>query len=358
MKKRGKSKDKGNSRWMVVGSIFLLFMLFFLAVQNETIQGSLAKIFQIFSKTPVSAPSLLTPANNSIINSSFKFSWTKVSRANTYQLQVSPKSDASFTFPVINISAASTSYAPTSQITNGSYRWRVAATNKFGSGPYSNAFLFEIAPLAPITPPITNQFTDDFSAYTANNCFTDGGTFGPWKSVYNGFGCNKIETDGTNKWLHEAPKAPASLSETHASLVTGPSFSGPLTYEVKSITVQQLRTGTPNPWEVSWILWHYTDNSHFYYFIAKPNGWELGKEDPAYPGNQRYLATGSSPKYPIGTQYTIKITQDSSNRIIVFVNGAQIVSFVDTERPYTSGRIGLYDEDAHVHFDDVKVTQP
>ena len=200
------------------------------------------------------------------------------------------------------------------------------------------------------------KFSDDFSSYSTGTCLSDGATFGQWKLVFNGFGCTQIETDGANKWLHESPKASTSSSETHASLVTGPSFSNPITFEIKSTPISQLRSGTPNPWEVAWVIWHYTDNTHFYYFIAKTNGWELGKEDPAYPGNQRYLATGSSPKYVIGTSYTIKVTQDSSNKITVFVNGAQVVSFTDTERPYTSGKIGLYNEDAHVHFDDVKVS--
>jgi hypothetical protein len=120
-------------------------------------------------------------------------------------------------------------------------------------------------------------------------------------------------------------------------------------------TVRQLRTGSaPNPWEAAWALWHYTDNEHFYYVILKPNGWELGKEDPAYPGAQRFLATGESP-FPIGPTYTVRVRQ-IGNVTTVWADGRQLVSFTDNERPYRSGAIGLYNEDAEVEFDGVSVT--
>ncbi|EQD59984.1 lipoprotein, partial [mine drainage metagenome] len=109
----------------------------------------------------------------------------------------------------------------------------------------------------------------------------------------------------------------------------------------------------PNPWEVGWVLFHYTDNTHFYYFIAKPTGWELGKEDPSYPGNQRFMATGSTP-FPIGTNYHIFITMHGST-ISVTVNGNLIVTYTDTQHPYASGSFGLYDEDSSTVYGPVTV---
>ena len=41
--------------------------------------------------------------------------------------------------------------------------------------------------------------------------------------------------------------------------------------------------------------------------------------------------------------------------IDVFVNGARVVTYTDTERPYALGKIGIYNEDAHVLFDNVTV---
>jgi hypothetical protein len=51
----------------------------------------------------------------------------------------------------------------------------------------------------------------------------------------------------------------------------------------------------------------------------------------------------------------VKITQDVSNVITVWVDGVKITTFTDTETPYASGNIGFYTEDAHVHADDVSV---
>ena len=204
------------------------------------------------------------------------------------------------------------------------------------------------------------SFTDNFSSYTQNTCFTDGANFGPWTEVfgdYSSTACVQVESSGSQSWLDESPQVSTSSSETHSSLVAGPAFSNALKFSLSLNTVAQLRQGSsPNAWEVGWVLWHYTDNTHFYFFIAKPNGWELGKEDPAYPGNQRFLATGSSPSFPIGNWYNIKVVETAQNTITVYVNNQLITTFTDTERPYTSGRIGLYTEDAHVQFENVSST--
>ena len=155
-----------------------------------------------------------------------------------------------------------------------------------------------------------SSFTDNFSSYTQNTCFADGTNFGSWSSAFSGFGCVQVESNGTQSWLDEAPEVSTDSSQTHSSVVLGPSFSNALTFSVSLNTVAQLRQGAaPNPWEVGWVLWHYTDNTHFYYFAPKTNGWELGKEDPAYPGSQRFLATGSSPAFSIGSWHNITIMQ-------------------------------------------------
>ncbi len=207
----------------------------------------------------------------------------------------------------------------------------------------------------PTPAPVVNSFVDDFSGITVRN-YTDGESFGPWFTQFAGYGTVGIELDGSNKLLHLSPQAVDAAGKTQSSLVTGPAYNGPIQFQSKILTVAQLRTGSiPNPWEVAWVVWNYTDNAHFYYFIPKPNGWELGKRDPAYTGGQRFLATGSDKLFPIGQWYTVKITQDAQNLITVWVDGVKITSFADTERPYASGKIGLYTEDAHIHVDDVSV---
>ena len=193
---------------------------------------------------------------------------------------------------------------------------------------------------------------DNFEAYPFEK-WREGTTNGNWKNEFNGYGKVGIERDKTNV-LYEKPKAPITANETHASLVTTTRSFGNLDLSLRMKTVKQLRTPTPNPWETAWVFWDYTDNTHFYYLALKTNGWELGKEDPAYPGSQRFLVTGSTPVFNVGTWYDIRITQQD-NIIKVFVNGNTLTSFIDNERPYLTGKVGLYNEDAHVRFDNVLI---
>jgi hypothetical protein len=205
-----------------------------------------------------------------------------------------------------------------------------------------------------VTPP---TFTETFADLTTNTPWVDGGTYGAWTDAYNGYGTAKITTDGTNV-LEQAPKQSTRTGETHGGLaLTTRQFSGDVDISVRQRTVQQLRLPTPNPWEVPWLLWNYTDDEHFYSVVLKPNGWEIGKEDPAYPGAQRYLATGSTPKFAVGPWHTIRVRQ-VGNQITAWGDGVLLATVTDNERPYSTGSVGLYTEDAVVHHDDVSVTVP
>jgi len=217
-----------------------------------------------------------------------------------------------------------------------------------------------VAPTTTTTvPAVTPLLSETFDSPLLTG-WLDGSVHGNWVSTYNGYGVNGTELDASkgSGVLTESPKASTTPGETHASLVNSTASFGDSDTTVWLTTEAQLRTGsTPNAWEVGWVLWHYTDDTHFYYFAPKPNGWELGKEDPAYPGAQRYLATGSSPTFPVGRAYTVRVRQ-VANTITVWVNGSQIVSFTDSQAPYLRGTLGLYNEDSHVHFDDVLVKAP
>lgn len=189
-----------------------------------------------------------------------------------------------------------------------------------------------------------------------------------WKSVYHGYGSNSVARLFDGQALAIRPKESNSGNETHAGLISGPHPSWPveikgnLTIEASLHTEKQLRQqNAPNPWEVGWLLWDYVDKTHFYYFIPKPNGWELGKADPAYPGDQRFLASGNRPIYPIGNRYVVKIVQavtPTSTTISAFVDGVLLTTFTDRERPYSNGLVGFYSEDAAAYFHSVVVTIP
>jgi hypothetical protein len=206
------------------------------------------------------------------------------------------------------------------------------------------------------TSPPPSLFSDNFEALPIGMDWADGSAHGAWTDVFNGFGTVGIEQAETHV-LGQVPQVSTSAGETHSSLVTTNQSFGDLDLTLRMKTVAQLRTSQPNPWEVAWVFWHYTDNVHFYYLSLKPNGWELGKEDPAYPGAQRFLANASSPSFPVGMWNTVRVRQ-VGNSMSVYANGQLLTTFVDSERPYLSGSIGLYNEDSHAQFDDVQVQAP
>jgi hypothetical protein len=175
-----------------------------------------------------------------------------------------------------------------------------------------------------------------------------------WRVVYNGYGSVLVGT-GRRADVTLHPASPAGARNSHAALVLSRRDWRDMTVAMRVRTTRQLRRLQPNPWEVGWLIWHYRDGQHFYYLALKPNGWELGKEDPAYPGNQRYLATGSNPDFPLGRWYLVVVRQRGA-AIDVTVDGRSLVRVTDTQDPYLSGRIGLYTEDASATFQLVSVT--
>lgn len=210
----------------------------------------------------------------------------------------------------------------------------------------------------------TVTINETFQNYPASACpqYTDNDTFGPWKVVFTGYGCVRILDTGGKQSLEIQPKAPVPAThsaETHATLITSTSsVDGDFTYEGTVATTKQLRTQpAPNAWETAWVVWNYIDNDHFYYFIPKENGWELGKRDPAYPGGQRFLATGSQPVFSLDKLKQFKIAK-LGNTVSVTLDGTEITTFTDAERPYTTGAIGVYTEDAAVRIDNLKLTVP
>lgn len=168
----------------------------------------------------------------------------------------------------------------------------------------------------------------------------------------------KILTADHEKMLVLSTMAPSEAAETHAALALfSPANSSDLViFSGRVATLRQLRQGgKPNSWECAWIVWNYEDNDHFYYLALKPGGWELGKRDPAYPGGQRFMATGSQP-FPVGAWTTFKVSQ-LENHIVVSADNRKLASVIDTQPPiYTSGRIGLYTEDAVAAL--ARVTSP
>ena len=183
--------------------------------------------------------------------------------------------------------------------------------------------------------------------------WADGSVHGPWLAVFDGEGTTTMR-DGV---VSLSPRPAAEAGETHAGLVVTTAQYRDVDFQLRVRTVAQLRkTDPPNPWEVGWVVWAYTDSTHFYYLTLKPNGWELGKADPGYPGSQRFLATGPT-AFPIGKWYSVHV-QQVAGALTVTVDGALLARFTDTETPYAGGALGAYVEDAAADFANLDVHAP
>jgi hypothetical protein len=206
----------------------------------------------------------------------------------------------------------------------------------------------------------TPLFHDDFESLPLGVGWVDNSVHGNWTCIYNCPGTG-IEQDGS-RVLTESPPRSTSPEETHGSSVLTNTSFGDFDMTVRAKTVEQLRTGSPpNNWEIAWVLWHHQDRWNSYYVVLKPQGWEVGKAIycegcPWDNQGQVFLATGSSPSFPIGRWYDVRIRQVGAT-ISVYADGVHLTTFTDSS-PILSGKIGLYNEDAHVHFDDVTICPP
>ena len=191
-----------------------------------------------------------------------------------------------------------------------------------------------------------------FDAIPIAEPWVDATAFGAWYSLHDGFGRTQVEPAGNGRVLTLRTRVPATAAETFSSLVRTRRAFHDVDFSVTLRTTAQLRKQHPNPWEVGWVLWRYTDNRHFYSFIVKPNGWELAKQDGAYDGSQRFLAFSYQRSYPVGRAYRIRV-RHVGRTVTVWVDGTRIVRYIDRERPYSSGSIALYAEDSAVRYSPV-----
>jgi hypothetical protein len=247
------------------------------------------------------------------------------------------------------------------------------------------------------TPPLPHLET--FESYPART-WSEGSTHGDWHVDYDGHGRVWVgSADAGDKVLNLRPTTDPPSTGTSAALVTSRSTtSGDLVLTLRMRTLlqnagQRRLAERANPWEAGWVFWNHrtepgtgdegtgkviSEVEKGYYLVLKTDGWELGKLDQELflgTGGQRYLATGTSPTFPVGPawrQVTIRQVRvdDARVRITVRVDGEHLVQFTDgpgsggqprwsvhpQQEVYTGGRVGLYTEDARVQFDDITRT--
>ncbi len=223
-------------------------------------------------------------------------------------------------------------YGPYSEAARGGVKGK--PTRSPTSSPTSSALPISPNPSPASPSPTTGLFSDDFS-----------GDLSKWQVVYTSANIvsGQLQLIPSNQTYN-------SPTDTHAPLVlAGDTAWQDYVYQVTMKTVRQLRPSNPNPWEVGWIFFRVKDASNFYYFIQKTNGLEIGK---LVNGNQQFIKTASTNPLTIGSTHTYKIALKGSS-ITVFIDGTQVMTATDST--FSSGKIGLYNEDAETLNDNVTV---
>ncbi|HEY6278178.1 MAG TPA: hypothetical protein VIX86_17820 [Streptosporangiaceae bacterium] len=178
-----------------------------------------------------------------------------------------------------------------------------------------------------------------------------------WRPVFNGHGAVSVTGSGPQSVIRMRPAPALARDASHAALVVSTASYRDFTATMTVQTVRQLRrgpAGSPHPWEVGWVLWHYTSDESFYALTLEPAGWVLSKQDPAYWGGERFLASGRTPGFAVGTPHRVQITQ-VGNQITVRAGGHLLTRFTDTQRPYLTGVVGLYCENSQTRFSDIHI---
>jgi 1,2-diacylglycerol 3-beta-glucosyltransferase len=178
------------------------------------------------------------------------------------------------------------------------------------------------------------------------------GSQSQWFPVFNGYGMTSVTGSGAQQVITLSPGRAVTRADTHSALVISKTWYQDFVANTHVRTVRQLRRGTagrPNPWEVGWVVWHYTANQRFYALTLEPTGWVLSKQDPAFRGGERFLASGQFPRFRVGVTHSVGIVQ-IGNEITVSADGHRLARFTDRQRPYLSGAFGVYSEDSLARF--------
>ena len=174
-----------------------------------------------------------------------------------------------------------------------------------------------------------------------------------WKVAYDGYGEVGVE-DGSASLKPATSERPL---ESHAALaLAGSPKWRDYTFEARMNLKQQLRKNSPrNEWEAGWLLFRYMGEARSYYLIHKTNGVELGKLVPPEGEGQVFLVTKSKPRAVPGRWHDYRIEVRGAN-IKVYIDDKLQIDYTDPS-PILHGGVGLYTEDANVHFRQPTMTE-
>jgi subtilisin family serine protease len=131
-----KDETTTQSQYSMTDLDFSTVYYYKVSASNDDYTSDFSTIWD-FETEPLSAPTLVSPANNATGQStSLTLDWTNVPGATGYVVQVSLNGD--FSSFVVNQSTASSEYAVSGLNTNTQYYWRVKATNDDDISPWSS----------------------------------------------------------------------------------------------------------------------------------------------------------------------------------------------------------------------------
>jgi hypothetical protein len=214
---------------------------------------------------------------------------------------------------------------------------------------------------------------DDFSEGTYGLDKYEVSPNGKWFHWYSGSqlepgnqGVKPSTTTLGNVFFLESPTA-LNQEQTYSSLTLSTRDYKNFHMNLDVRTVSQTREGSPpNPWEVAWIFWHAIgegtekmDRTHFYYFLFRTNGADVGKYDGGTnPESQIILANKNYPQETslynkIGEWYNWDIVV-LNDHITIKINNNTTFDIRDNAS-FDSGRIGLYNENSKTEFRNVHI---
>jgi len=174
-----------------------------------------------------------------------------------------------------------------------------------------------------------------------------------WTVAYDGYGEVGVENSSASL----RPMTSERPIESHAALaLAGGSNWRDYTFAARMNLQQQLRQNSPpNEWETGWLLFRYMGEARSYFLIHKTNGIELGKLVPPKGEGQIFLVTKPRPQVVPGRWYDYRIEVRGAN-IKVYIDDKLQIDYTDPN-PILRGGVGLYTEDAHVHFRQPTMTE-
>ena len=203
-----------------------------------------------------------------------------------------------------------------------------------------------------VTKAIDRSFFDGFSGadYTlGTNAISPNGK---WQCQSKG-GTGTVGVTNDSFYLH--PQHAQSLQESFSPGVKTIRWFDDFTLDCDILTEAQVREPTPRNWEVGWILFRYIDSTHFWYFLMRKTGPEIGKYDGGTnPESQIILQQKSTPVCRIGQEYSWRLVADK-HTFVVSVDDVTIFN-LNNPSSFNSGKVMMYSENANVLFDNIKIT--